>query len=295
MEAIRPTKVNDALFVSSSVPEDDFPVWLPATTYAVGDKRIKAHRIWQSVQATNIGHDPETSGVSWWADQGPTNCWAMLDGKVGTVTSASGSITLVLAPGRIDSMALFQVDAAEVTVTMTVGSDIVYSKTISMIDSAVITSWKQYFFEKIRPRSDCVLTDLPIFGEATVSITLSRSSGTVSCGMLVVGLLADLGETLAGAKIGINDFSKVTDDGFGGLDLITGAWAKKAEVKLVLDSSEVDRIDYILADFRATPVVWIGARNLYQCLIIYGKYDSFDIDIPYHNLSYCTLSIRGII
>ena len=295
MKIIRPITIDDSKFISSSLPETDFAAWSSATTYAVADKVIKAHRIWQSVQASNLNHDPETSGVSWWADVAPTNQRAMFDGRVSTRSIGTNSITVVLRPGRINSLALFNVDAAQVEFTMTVGGEIIRQRTISMFDPSVVNSWSTYFYEPIRQRRDMVLTDIPVFGEAEITITLSRTSGTVACGMLVVGLVSDLGKILSGAKISINDFSKVVDDGYGGLYLQQGEWAKRAEVKLVLPSSEVDRVQYQLADYRATPLAWIGAGGKFQSLLIFGKYDSFDVDIEYTDISYCSITIRGLI
>jgi hypothetical protein len=126
MKLIRPTAVSDTNLVSSTVPETDHAAWSSGTTYALAARVIKAHRIWESTQASNTNHDPQTAGISWWVDMGPTNRWGMFDTVVGTETTATGSITLVLEPGRIDALALLQLDAATVTVNMTLAGDTVF-------------------------------------------------------------------------------------------------------------------------------------------------------------------------
>lgn len=293
MKVIRPTKITDSILVSSSVPETDFAAWSSATTYAIGDKCIKGHRIWQSVQASNLNNDPETSGVSFWADIGPTNRWAMFDTVVGTQTTSTDVLTVVMSAGRLDSVALLNVDCSSISVDMFVGSDAVYSRTISMIDSGNIVDWYGYFFDMPIPRTDLVLDDLLVYGEGVLRIELTKA-GTVSCGACIVGLKAEIGRTLTNPSVGILDYSTISRDDFGTPTLNKRSYSKRYSVKLVLTKSQVDYVFSILASYRATPMVWIGAENLYQSLVAYGYYKDFEIDIAYTTFSYCTLSIEGM-
>jgi len=293
MKVIRPATITDAILTSSSVPETDFATWSSATTYAIGDKRIKAHRIWQSVQAENLNHDPETAGVSWWVDISPTNRWAMFDSVVGTATEATDVLTVVLSPGRIDSVALLGVDCASASVSLVVGSETVYSRTVSMIDSGVIIDWYGYFFDMPISRTDLVLTDLPVYGEGVLTISLTKA-GRVACSACIVGQKADIGRTLISPTVGILDFSTITRDTFGTPTLIKRSYSKRSSVKLILTPAQVDYVYSILATYRATPMVWIGADNAYQSLVAFGYYKDFEIDIAYTSFSYCTLSIEGM-
>lgn len=292
MKMIRPTTITDGALTSSSVLENDFAAWSSATTYAVGDSAIKGHRIWTSVVGSNLNHDPETSGVSYWVDVGPTNRWAMFDSTVGTKTLASDSLVVTIAPGRIDSISLLSCTCAEVSVVLTVGAETVYSRTESMIDSGVIIDWFGYFFDEPVPRSDLVLTDLPVYGEGVLSVTLS-GVGVIACGALIVGRQAEIGKVMQSPSVGIIDFSSVTRDDFGNPTLVKRGFSKRCEVKLVLNRAQVDHTYALLADYRATPLVWIGSAS-YQPLIVFGYYKDFEIDIAFPTLSYCTLSIEGM-
>lgn len=293
MKMIRPLPVTEALLTSSSVPENDFAAWSSATTYAVGDKVIKAHRIWQSVVASNLNHDPETSGVSFWVDIGPTNRWALFDTMVGTQTTATDGMTMVLAPGRIDALSLLSCTCAEVEITLTVGAETVYSRTESMIDSGVIVDWFGYFFDEPVPRSDLVLTDLPVYGEGVLTVALT-GVGTIACGALIIGRQAEIGNVLTSPSVGIIDFSSITRDDFGSPTLIKRSFSKRCDVRMVLTRAQVDYVYALLADYRATPLVWIGSENAYQALIVFGYYKDFEIDIAFPTFSYCTLSIEGM-
>ena len=292
MKMIRPLTVTDAMLTSSSVPETEFPAWSAATTYAVGDKTIKAHRLWQSVVAANLNHDPETAGVSFWVDVGPTNRWALFDTTVGTRTTATNSLAVTLAPGRIDALSILSATCATAAVVLTVGAETVYSRTESMIDSGVI-DWFGYFFDEPVPRSDLVLTDLPVYGEGVLTVTLS-GVGSIACGAMIVGRQAEIGNVLQSPTVGIIDFSSITRDDFGNPTLVKRSFSKRCEVKLVLTRAQVDYVYGLLTDYRATPMVWIGGANTYQALIVFGYYKDFEIDIAFPDFSYCTLSIEGM-
>lgn len=294
MKRIRKTLVTDAVLISSSVPETDYGVWESTTTYTLGARVIKSHRQWESAQAGNLNHDPASAGLSWWIDLGPTNRMAMFDDKVGTQTVTPLSLTVVLAPGRIDALALLQVAAALATVTMTIGADVVYEREVSLIDDSGITDWYAYFFEPIRPKDYVVITDLPVYGEAITTINLSKPAGDVACGMAIVGLKSHLGDTLINPSVGINDYSKKSTDDFGNTTLVPRSFSKRMSVKLIVDNSEIDRIHADFSDIRATPVVWIGDEE-YSSLLVYGFYRDFEIDIAYANFSYCSLNIEGMI
>lgn len=294
MKLIRQIAINDASLVSSSIAENDYAEWSAATVYTSGSRTIKGHRIFESVQAGNIGHDPGLGDVAWWVDTGPTNLWAMFDSIVGTASSAENSLSVTLAAGRIDALALLQIDASTVTVDMRRGADQVYFRSVSMLDESAVIDWFSYFYEPSRTKDFLVLTDLPVIGEASLTITLAKPSGTVSVGVCLVGLQSDLGRALSSPTLGINDYSRKEVDTFGNVTLVKRSFAKKMGIKLVLKNSEVDRVHAVLSAVRATPAIWFGS-DTYSSMLVYGFYRDFEIDISYAYESYCTLNIEGMI
>lgn len=294
MKLITPTPITDARLVSSSLPENDWAVWESGTIYWQGARVIKGHRIWESVQANNQNRDPETTAAGWWLDVGPTNRWAMFDSTVGTRSTADTSMTWTLAPGRADSLVLLDLDAATVTVTQRSGATVISSREINTIDNTGIADWYDYFFAPIYQADFVAITDLPVFGESTLEITVSKYSGEVSCGVCVAGLQADLGTTLASPSVGINDYSRKSTDDFGNTSLVQRDFAKRQAARLVVDNRELDRVFRTLAAARATPAVWVGDRD-YSALILYGWFRDFEIDIAYATVSYCTINIEGMI
>ena len=94
-----PIPIDDTM-VTTDVPEADYAAWVVGTTYALGDRVIKGHRIWESAQAGNVGHDPETSGEAWWLLVSSTNRWCLFDLEQVTWTKKATSFYYEIEPGR---------------------------------------------------------------------------------------------------------------------------------------------------------------------------------------------------
>jgi hypothetical protein len=298
MKLIRPTRINDAAFTSSSVPETDHAAWSSATTYAKGARVIltSTHRRYESLQASNLNKNP-AADPDFWLDVGPTNRWAMLDDRVGTSTTATGAFDLTIAPGEIDALAVVDTDAELINVTMKVGATTIYNKTQSTnVGGVAITDWFLYFFEPLGRKTAITFLDLPVFrlGVVTVTFTGDDPAGTVSVGTLIVGRQLFVGKTEAGPQIGINDFSRKETDQFGVTSVVERAWSKKMTLRMLLDTSAVDGVQRSLAAVRAIPVLWVGEEG-YDSLTVYGFYKEFAIDIAYSIKSYCSLTIEGLI
>lgn len=301
MKFVRPTAITDAVLTSSTVPETEYTEWAVGTAYAVGNTVRRTttgvHRCYQCLVA-NTGNAPEsnTTGTSpKWLDIGPTNRWGMFDGQVGTATTVATSMTVVLTPGNIDSLGLLQLVGDSVRVQMTSGGTSVYDQTFSLIYGAPIVNWYAYFFDPINKRSDLVVTDLPPYSSGILTITISAASGNVSCGMCVVGQSFYLGGTQYGATIGIIDYSRKDIDAFGNPTITKRKFVKKMDAKVMIDASIMDAAVIALSAWRSTPVLWIGADNIYTSLIIFGFYRDFSVEIPYPTMSLCSLTVEGII
>lgn len=306
---IRPTAINDANLTSSTVSETDYTAWSAATNYTVGAKVMRAvsgvHHNYENLIAGVNATLPElaiTGTTPRWLDLGPTNRWAMFDRKVGTTTTASNSMTIVLTPGRINSLALLQIDAATVTINLQVGGESVYSASMDLTSGNLVGDWYQYFYEPVYQQDTVVITnlvdaalmDLPAYGEGVLTVTLTRTGGSVSCGALIVGLYADLGKTLMSPTIGITDYSRKDADTYGNYDIQQRAYSKRMSLNAVVDKAKVDQVARTLAQYRSTLLVWVGAGNLYTSMIIYGFYKDWEITIDTFQNSNLSLQVEGL-
>jgi len=299
MKVIKPTVITDAMLTHDTVPETDFPAWVSGTTYAVGDKciRTSTHRIYQRLVAGAGTTAPESDTTNW-EDVGPTNKWAMFDNVVGTATTTTSPLTRVINPGSATGLALLELIGRQAQVVMKdqTGGTTVYSKTIDL-DGTIIESVYDWFFAEYEQLTDVVLTDLPgQFPNGELTITVTATSGNVSCGVCKPGTVIEIGDTLAGAKAGIVDFSGKERDTFGNYSVVERSFAKEASFAVLTQKSDFNKIFRRLASLRATPAIYIGTEMTgYEPLIVYGFYKDFSIDVAYQSHHLCSLEVEGLI
>lgn len=295
MKIVRPTAITDSNFVSSSTSEADHAAWNPATAYVIGDRVIVTtgyHRIYERLVDGTTATHPSLDTANWF-DVGPTNRWAMFDEVVGTVTTATSPLEVVVTPGRVNSLALLGLSASTVTVVMDSTSEgEVYNQEFTLEDSAIVADWYAYFFEPINLADTLVVTDLPVYGDGEITVTIEGSS-TVEVGLFLVGASADLGLTQYGARAGIIDYSRKVTDEFGRTSLLQRAFSNRMDLEVFVEGSQTDAVKRLLTQFRATACLWIGADE-YSSLVVYGFYRDFEVQIVYATASFCTLSIEGL-
>lgn len=279
----------------TNIPENDYPVWSSATTYAIGANVIYQHNIYNSLRASNLNFNPatDTSAPPYWLKTGPTNAYAMFDGQVGTLTTNnSGDIFVELNVGATTAVSFNEVSADSVTVQLYQGNTLMYNTVVDVTGGTTGI-----------PVTDLTLTDLPSITDGLMKVTIHAASGIVSCGNFVAGTVYYLGSTNTDPTIGITDYSIKTIDAFGNPTLTKRAYTKRMNAKvLITDASQIDLVYRILAQNRSTPCVWNGnttvnnrTSNTYSCFIVYGYYNDFEIDVDLPSNSYITLQIEGLI
>ncbi len=304
MRVIKPNKFTDAVLVSTNAVET-VAVWNSGSTYAKGNlaRRDNTHRIYENLIPGTSFSPPEVeqfAEVPSWLDVGPANRWAAFDNQINTTTVATTELTFTIAPGFCNSIAVFGIyDAykARVTVKTSAGGSQVYDSGDMQLDATIITDWYEYFFELGIPKPDFVLTDLPPYFNAHITITLTGLPGAqVRCGVILAGNAYELGATQYGAKASIIDYSVKESDDFGETLFVKRPYSKRLEVEMELPNTRLNKIQYILAELRATPCAWLGVPcQGYDPLTVYGFYRDFSIVVDYHDRSRCSLEIEGLI
>ena len=271
---LRPMAIDDAMLVASSVAEADHPQWDAGTTYAKTALVIRQHRIWESLVDDNVGADP-TADSAKWLDIGPTNRWAMFDQALGTLTTATGELSVTIqTDGPISGLALLDVTGATVRVEAT-GYDVTRpiangsQSTIALLD-----------------------IDIPTVTFVTVTIAGASPSDPVGVGTLLLGPLEPLGVAETTPSVGINDYSRKNTDDFGNTTFVERAWAKRMGLRSLIASEAVDMQVRRMASLRATPALWIGNAD-FDSLMIYGFFRDFSVEIG-ETVSLCSLTIEGL-
>lgn len=282
----------------TTVAEDE-PQWDSGTAYAAGDQvRGPAgfeHTVYESLQGSNTGNDPSTDDGTNWVEVGPTNRWKMFDPVVQTQTEALDVIACrVLATGRVDTVALQNVSAlsARVRVWDPIDGEL-YDETRSLISTTGIDDWWPYFFEPVERIRDLTFADLPLYANPGIDISLAEPGGTVKCGLAVLGLSAQLGGTKWNANVGILDYSSKSTDEFGRMSVVERAYSKRGGFQVIVPNSRLDMVVRLLADYRATPVLFV-ADDRYGALQIYGYPKSWGVDVAYPDISILGIDLEGL-
>jgi hypothetical protein len=298
MKVIKPTTVTPAMILSTNVVEA-YAAWSAVTSYSKDQKVDYGEGYYNSLVNSNLNNIPDVVGSTFWEYIGPDNKHAMFDGQVSTSTTrATSPMTVTIAPGIVNSLAMIDLVGSSVTITMTDAgaSPPVYTKTIGL-DGSIVFDWFTYFFEPFVQLAEVVLTDLPPYSSGQITMTLS-GGGAVSIGELLVGLVYELGEEgmEQGASVGIIDYSRKDTDNETGMTTFTRrAYSKRMSGQFLLNNGQLNAVQRILADIRAVPSVFIGSEAAdYTPLIVYGFYRDFSIDIAYPTKSFCRIEVEGL-
>ena len=294
MRIIRPTTMTSAMLTACNVPEAEYSVWVYNTTYTIGNRVIYNHVIYESLVSSNYNYHPDTQPTKW-LSLGATNQWKMFDSVVGTRTTNPGSITFTVTPGLIDSIAFLDMEASTINVVMTDPTEgVVYTETVDLVDQSVIIDAYTYFFEPVIAKDATILLGIPAYQNASISIEITNLDLAVEIGTVAFGMQKSLGRTLYSPTIGITDYSKKEVDTYGNYYILQRAFSKKMSCELMIASNSVDDIAKLLAGYRTTMLIWVGADEGYSSLIIYGFYKSFQVVIEYPSYSSCSLEVEGL-
>lgn len=298
MKFIKPTIITDAMLISSTVSETDYTAWNAATAYALGDRCIRTatgtHKIYERAVPGTTATAPESDTTNW-IEVGATNRWKMFDQAVGSVTSVATPLTVVLAPGLVQSLALLDITASTVRVSMldAPAGTTVFDQTYAMIDDVPIADWYEYYFGELALQTEfLIIDDLPPYSAGRITVTLNAPT-TAECGTLVVGRPIEIGVTTLGAGVGIIDYSRKETDAYGVTSVLERAYAKRVDVPVWCATNRLDYIVRQLADVRAIPCVWIASDN-HDALVVYGFFKDWNIDIRYQDDCEARLTIEGL-
>jgi hypothetical protein len=253
--------------------------------------------IYESLQASNTNRQPDTN-PTWWTYIGPSNKWAMFDGQVSTATTRSASLTAVFSTGIMDALAVVGIDAEMVTLTVRdgAGGPIVYQRSASVTGSEV-ADWSEYFFtDPTVRRTIAVFYDIPPFASSVATLEIT-SGGLVSLGMVTFGRINVLGDSQFGAQAGITDYSRKETDDFGNTTFVKRAFAKRMTGSVQVQSLQINRVQRVLYDLRATPVLWIATDvpEFSEPMTLFGFYRDFYCAINAPTVSTYQLEIEGLI
>ena|SRR3990167_2900010 len=269
------------------------------TTYALDDTISYNHRIYQSIQASNLAHQPDTSST-WWEDVGATNKYRCFDILRNTGTVQASPLTIVLTPGlRINSVALLGVIADSIAVSMTsvAGGGTVYNETFNL-STRFIGDWYDYFFAEFTFKTAAVVFELPPYSDGIVTVSLTRATGNITLGSLVIGSFVDLGKAQYNAESDALNFSTIERDNFGNSVLIPRRTIPKTVQQVRAEAGNTNKIRDVRDALNAVPAIWSGLddndADFFEALLILGIYKRFTIDLATPSKVISTIELEEV-
>lgn len=273
---------------------DGAPIVTTGTQSGDHTARASIHRRYESVVGSNTGNPPAIDDGTNWLDLGPTNLWAMFDLYRPSVTWGDSPMTFDLtATQRVRSIFLGGLVADEVTVRVLVDAVEVYSETRTLLTRKT-TTYTDYCFKPFRQKRSVQLLDLPPYSGATVEVELTRATGQVGIGEVVIGNPTYLGATQYGAEAKTRNYTKF-DRNIDGTPI---APIRRRNVPTSAQTIWFDKeITQILMQLRddtnGVVAVWSGldddTHDYFEPVLILGLATTFDINLAQPDKGILTL------
>jgi len=275
------------------------PITFAAASSGTVTAAAPIHRAYESLQGSNTNHHPLLpASATWWIDVGPTNQRAMFDLYRNTRSQAPSPMVVEIAPGeRVDSIGVLGIEADTVLIEVLVGATVVYTETISLI-SRIVIDWSSYFFAKFSTKPTVELIDLPPYTDAHIKVTLTRASGYISCGAIVIGRSIYIGQTQYGAVDDVNNFSRIERTEWGEAILVPRKNVPKVQQLVKIDPANIETVRAIRESLNAVPALWSGIDDVdsdfFESLLIMGIYKQFSINLEAKPIVTATLELEGV-
>jgi hypothetical protein len=232
--------------------------------------------------------------------------------RVGNAIGATGFLNLTNVADGTTTSVEFEATATETFITIYTGSitagqtalfdniyawEVVYENTIDMQDNSVVIDWFSYFFAPVVELSEVVLTDLPQFANAQITVSIDRPGGNVTVGQVMVGQVWDIGVTTTdGTAIAGLDFSYVQNDEFGNLTTVRREATRLASFSVFVPAETLLAFDTRMRSLRGgVPAVFIGDEDTRKAAINYGILRDYRAAYQTNLYSIVSIETQGVV
>jgi hypothetical protein len=156
------------------------------------------------------------------------------------------------------------------------GAELLYDRTVEMLDESGVTDWTLYYTQPFSFSSEFVLTDLPILGTPRIVITLD-GPGQIEVGQIVIGRMYEIGAVKQdGTGFSGLDFSAISVNEYGDLETVQRPAARLFDYNLFLLRNDLSNAIGALNQLRGgVAAVWIATEDTRLSAIGYGFYRGY--------------------
>ena len=294
MRIVMPQDITPAVLQSTTVVNAE-PDWADGT-YDLGDRAVYENEVYEVVADPSTSDRPDQGAVAdppAWVRLGWSNQWRMFRDGADSKTTAEGEIDVTLQwSGLISTIAALGLRGKEITVTMTDSVDgVVFDETRSVVDIGV-SDWWEFFFLQYDD-TDAAVFNLPPYPGADIRILLEGATiaDQVAVGRVVGGVSRDIGATLYGTDIQLQDYSIKERDGFGNLILRPRRTLKYINYDVHVPTDRASFVVSQLSRLGAVPTLYIGDAQK-PATVIYGIFSDVSQGISTPSLSDLTLQVE---
>lgn len=284
----------DAANITTNVPLTEIQ-WVPETCH-IGTRRyvLPSYDLYEVVVAST--NDEPTAGAALelktWQKVGKVNRYNCFDVSLQNPMIFTDGLDMSISGGAAfkTGMALFNVSAGAVRVTVSTNGVEEYDQLFSMVDTSHIKNAYDWTYAPPVAKSILALSVPPTSISSSVRI---RIDGAGSIGEIAVGYMRNFGKTKWGSTSQIDDYSGFEIDTFGQQILIERGYATSLEVSGIIPTSSLAFFRAEIAKYRARQAVFIGSMAN-DFTIAYGTFrDIAVVDGP--KISNVRLRIKGIV
>lgn len=272
--------------------------WSSGTTYSIGTSVSYGNSgTYISLQNSNTNQNPLTA-TTYWSRTGPTNKMAAFDDQISSLSTNTSDIIFAVTASSIDTVALLNATGSKTSIAVSDSSlkTEIYHNSQQLTGGESVDWYGYFFYDSDTVRTTSVYLDIPTASNVLITVKIT-GTGVVSLGTFVTGVLKELGATQYGVSAGIIDYSRKDTDEFGNITFVKRNYSKRINASVSLTNANLNKVQRILYQLRATPVLWIASTDIQfeEPLITYGFYRDFSTEISYPTHSICNLQIEGLI
>lgn len=286
MKLLNPINIT---LTSTNVPETDYSEWAVGTTYALGDRVIVAieHNVYESLASSNIGNTPSSTPDKW-ALVGKTNAYKCIDDKTSTQTINNTSILMTFPTLKSTSIAFLNVKCESIKLEILDGANVVFEETRSGFSRDSV-GWYSYFYGDFNFKNFFLFEHL-YNPNATYRVTLTGD--TCKLGVMVIGSIFEIGDTLSSPSLGFIDYSKKNIDQWGETYLKEGVYRDYFRGEISIPKGKLEIVKKVLRDRRGKLSLFIPS-TVYD-LTIYGYAQEPELIWSEFDRCICSFDVQGV-
>jgi hypothetical protein len=177
------------------------------------------------------------------------------------------------------------------------GGGSVYSQTVTL-DTRTVTNWYDHYFKPFTTKPSVLKIDLPAYSDGITTVTITKTSGLVGCGSLVIGTSTYIGETQHGAEAASENFSTISREFDGTAILVPRRTIPIASTVVNCDKGIVKNIMDLQILLNAVPAVYSGVddndHDYFEPLLILGVYKRWTISLAYAEVAVQNLECEEV-